>query len=63
MMIRYNVFTLRVNPLKDLHEVAPYYNTREHIVTDQGILIEQTELKYLGIIFDNTLKFSRRLAR
>ena len=40
---------------KDLHEVAPYYTTREHIVTDQGILIEQNQVKYLGIIFDNTL--------
>ena len=26
--------------LKDLYEVAPYYTTREHIVTNQGILIE-----------------------
>ena len=43
--------------LKDLYEVAPYYTTREHIVTNQGILIEQDEVKYLGIIFDNTLKF------
>ena len=24
--------------LKDLYEVAPYYTTREHIVTNQGIL-------------------------
>ena len=44
--------------LKDLYEVAPHYTTREHIVTNQGILIEQDEVKYLGIIFDNTLKFT-----
>ena len=47
--------------LKDLHEVAPYYTTREHIVTNQGILIEQNEVKYLGIIFYNTLKFSTHI--
>ena len=44
--------------LKDLYEVAPYYTTREHIVTNQGILIEQDEVKYLGIILNNTLKFT-----
>ena len=44
--------------LKDLYEVAPYYTTRENIVTNQGILIEQDEVKYVGIIFDNTLKFT-----
>ena len=47
--------------LKDLYEVAPYYTTREHIVTNQGILIEQDEVKYLGIIFDNTLKFTTHI--
>ena len=47
--------------LKYLYEVAPYYTTREHIVTNQGILIEQDEVKYLGIIFDNTLKFSTHI--
>ena len=47
--------------LKDLYEVAPYYTTREHIVTNQGILIEQDEVKYLGIIFDNILKFTTHI--
>ena len=47
--------------LKDLYEVAPYYTTREHIVTNQGILIEQDEVKYLGIIFDNTPKFTTHI--
>ena len=47
--------------LKDLYEVAPYYTTREHVVTNQGILIEQDEVKYLGIIFDNTLKFTTHI--
>ena len=47
--------------LKDLYEVVPYYTTREHIVTNQGILIEQDEVKYLGIIFDNTLKFTTHI--
>ena len=47
--------------LKDLYEVAPYYTTREHTVTNQGILIEQDEVKYLGIIFDNTLKFTTHI--
>ena len=47
--------------LKDLYEVAPYYTTCEHIVTNQGILIEQDEVKYLGIIFDNTLKFTTHI--
>ena len=47
--------------LKDLYEVAPYYTTRVHIVINQGILIEQDEVKYLGIIFDNTLKFTTHI--
>ena len=47
--------------LKDIYEVAPNYTTREHIVTNQGILIEQDEVKYLGIIFDNTLKFTTHI--
>ena len=44
--------------LKELHMVAPDYLCKEHLTTDNGILVEQNEVKYLGITFDNTLSFS-----
>ena len=47
--------------LKDLHIAAPDYLCHEHIVTDNGILVEQNEVKYLGITFDNTLSFSTHI--
>ena len=47
--------------LKDLHMVAPDYLCKEHIVTDNDILVEQNEVKYLGITFDNTLSFSTHI--
>ena len=55
------VYVKREPLLKDLYAVAPYYTTREHIVTNQGILIEQDEVKYLGIILNNTLKFTTHI--
>ena len=47
--------------LKDLHLVAPDYLCKEHIITNNGILVGQNELKYLGITFDNTLSFSTHI--
>ena len=47
--------------LKDLHLVAPDYLCKEHIITNNGILVEQNEVKYLGITFDNTLSFSTHI--
>ena len=47
--------------LKDLHLVAPDYLCKEHIITNNGILVEQNEIKYLGITFDNTLSFSTHI--
>ena len=47
--------------LKDLHLVAPDYLCKEHLVTNNGILVEQNEVKYLGITFDNTLSFSTHI--
>ena len=47
--------------LKDLHIAAPNYFCMEHIVTDNGILVEQNEVKYLGITFDDTLSFSTHI--
>ena len=47
--------------LKDLHLVAPDYLCKEHIITNNGILVEQNEVKYLGITFDNTLYFSTHI--
>ena len=43
--------------LKKLHMVATDYLCKEHLITDNGILVEQNEVKYLGITFDNTLSF------
>ena len=36
--------------LKELSEVAPHYLLKEHIITDSGILVEESEVKYLGIL-------------
>ena len=47
--------------LKDLHMIAPDYLCKEHIVTDNSILVEQNEVEYLGITFDNTLFFSTHI--
>ena len=47
--------------LKDLHLVAPDYLCKENIITNNGILVEQNEVKYLGITFDNTLSFSTHI--
>ena len=44
--------------LKELYEVAPSYIMQEHIETNYGILTEQKEVRYLGITFDNNLKFT-----
>ena len=49
--------------LKDLHLVAPDYLCKEHIITNNGILVEQNEVKYLGITFDNTLSFSIHISQ
>ena len=48
--------------LKELYEVAPSYNMQEHIETNYGILTEQKEVRYLGITFDNNLKFSSHIS-
>ena len=47
--------------LQDLHHVSPHYLTTEHIETSDGILIAQKEVKYLGIIFDDTLAFTTHI--
>ena len=47
--------------LKDLHLVAPDYLCKEYIITNNGILVEQNEVKYLGITADNTLSFSTHI--
>ena len=47
--------------LMELNEVVPNYLTKEHIETNHGILVEQPEAKYLGIIFDNALKFTSHI--
>ena len=36
-------------------------NCKEHLTTDNGILVEQNKVKYLGITFDNTLSFSSHI--
>ena len=41
--------------------VAPDYLCKEHLTTDNGILVEQNEVKYLGITFDNTFSFSSHI--
>ena len=41
--------------------VAPDHLCKEHLTTDNGILVEQNEVKYLGITFDNTLSFSSHI--
>ena len=43
--------------LKELHMVAPDYLCKENLTTDNGILVEKNEVKYLGITFDNILLF------
>lgn len=48
--------------LKELYEVAPQYLTKEHIVTDSGILVEVNEVKYLGINIDNSLTFQSHIS-
>ena len=53
---------VRGDPIsKDLHLVAPDYLCKEHIITNNGILVEQNEVKYLGITFDNTFSFSTHI--
>ena len=47
--------------LQDLHSVVPHYLTQEHIETEYGILVEQHEVKYLGVIFDDTLSFKTHI--
>ena len=47
--------------LKELHMVAPDYLCKEHLTTDNAILVEQNEVKYLGITFDNKLSFSSHI--
>ena len=47
--------------LKELSEVAPHYLLKEHIITDSGILVEESEVKYLGILFDNFLTFNSHI--
>jgi len=59
--IRRQQCSLGEHVLEELYEVAPNYLTSEHIVTDYGILVEQDEVKYLGITFDNTLKFTSHI--
>ena len=44
--------------LQDLHHVAPHFLTIEHINTPYGILEEQSQVKYLGVLFDDTLTFT-----
>ena len=48
--------------LKELYEVAPQYLTKEHVVTDSGILVEENEVKYLGINIDNSLTFQSHIS-
>ena len=47
--------------LKELSEVAPYYLLKEHIITDSGILVEESEVKYISILFDNCLMFNSHI--
>ena len=47
--------------LKELSEVAPYYLLKEHIITDSSILVEESEVKYLRILFDNCLTFNSHI--
>ena len=47
--------------LKELSEVAPHYLLKEYIITDSGILVEESEVKYLGILFDNCLTFNSHI--
>ena len=49
--------------LSELYEVCPQYLFKEYIETDYGILIEQNEVRYLGIIFDNNLQFSTHISQ
>ena len=48
------------NSIKPLHNCVPEYLFRKEIDIDKPI-IEDTEVKYLGIIFDNNLNFSKHI--
>ena len=48
--------------LAELHEAVPYYLLTEHIETDYGILVQQEEVRYLGVVFDDHLTFSRHIS-
>ena len=49
--------------LHDLHSVVPHYLTVEHIETSYGILTEQKEVRYLGVLFDDTLSFTSHIKK
>ena len=39
----------------------PQYVIKEHIITDNGLIVENNEIKYLGVFFDSSLNFSKQI--
>ena len=45
----------------ELHRVVPQYIIKEHIITDNGLIVENNEIKYLGVFFDSSLNFNKQI--
>ena len=46
---------------EELHTVVPHYLIKEHINTKDGLIVENNEIKYLGVIFDSSLNFRKQI--
>ena len=47
--------------LRHINNPNKTISSKEHMITNNGILVAQNEVKYLGITFDNTLSFSTHI--
>ena len=49
------------NTIKALHSCVPEYLYKLTILDDDDQITEHDEVKYLGVIFDNNLKFEKQI--